>query len=212
MRPVFSLLLATLAAGTAPAGLRTQERGAPWRIGGSIGVAWQTPTVFGAVTNREILLAAVEVAHPLANWGRLSVSYAASAIPAAVVVGPGSVAPWCPPVQNATICAVAGPGPSDRRYGFGLAPLGAEVKARVVGSLGLLLNAQAGALWFTQDVPIDGAGQFNFLASVGAGVTVGVPVVGRLNAGYRLAHMSNGGLGHPNPGLDASVWYLGWSH
>jgi hypothetical protein len=179
-------------------------------------MAWQTPTVLGAVTGREVVLAAVELAHPLAEWGRLSVSYAASAIPAAVVVGPGSVASYsyCPPVQNATICALGGPGPSDRsrRYGLGLAPLGAEVKARVVGSLGLLLNALAGALWFTQDVPIDGAGQFNFLASVGAGVTVGVPVVGRLNAGYRLAHMSNGGLGHPNPGLDASVWYLGWSH
>jgi hypothetical protein len=95
---------------------------------------------------------------------------------------------------------------------FGLAPLGAEVKARVVGSLGILLNAQAGALRFTRDVPMDGAGQVNFLASVGAGVTVGVSVVGRLNAGYRLTHMSNGGLRYPNPGLDASVWYLGWSH
>jgi hypothetical protein len=205
MRLLSKLLLASLAIAASPALLGSQEPGADWRVGGWIGVAWQTPTIFGAVTDRQVFLAAVELAHPLAQWGRLSVSYAGSAIPVALVVGPGSVPPYCPPVQNAVICAVSEPGPSGRirTYGFGLAPLGAEVKARVVGSLGILLNAQAGALRFTRDVPMDGAGQVNF--------TVGVSVVGRLNAGYRLTHMSNGGLRYPNPGLDASVWYLGWS-
>jgi lipid A 3-O-deacylase PagL len=38
-----------------------------------------------------------------------------------------------------------------------------------------------------------------------------VPFLGRMRGGYRLLHLSNAGLAAQNPGLNANLWFLGWS-
>lgn len=198
---------------SAPPTLGAQHAGPAWRPGAWLGMAWETRTILGGMTDRELFVAALQVARSVAASDRLALDYVAGAVPLAVVAAPAAPRTRWPACPRERICLAGSAVWSewDKSYGVGLIPLGAQVSARVVGSLAMQVGLHAGALWFSDDTPVEQAGRLQWLASTGAGLGIDLPIVGRLSAGYRLLHLSNAGLAPQNPGLNADLWYLGWS-
>ena len=93
-------------------------------------------------------------------------------------------------------------------YGVGASPVGLRVtighRRRVAGFVNLAL----GAMWFTRPAPASNTHIFNFTIDAGAGLRVVLNSGRAIALGYRLQHLSNGGLGPMNPGLDSKILYV----
>ncbi len=101
--------------------------------------------------------------------------------------------------------------PPHDTYGFGVAPLGFLSRWRVTPAVGLRLRASGGVVSFQSPVPDPLACKFNFLADGGVLADVRVTQRVALVAGARLNHISNGGRGRVNPGMDSHMLEAGLS-
>jgi lipid A 3-O-deacylase PagL len=199
------ILVALLIVGRPPLGAQR------WRPGAWAGVAWDTRTVLRGITDRELFMTSIEFTRPVLTSPHFSVRYVVAVTPLAVVASPvtqASTRPDCIRVCYGGLGLWSG---WEKRYGAGLAPLGLQLEARFARSVGVIAEGQTGALWFTRDVPVESAGRFAFVAGLSVGAVVTVPFLGRMRGGYRLLHLSNAGLAAQNPGLNANLWFLGWS-
>jgi hypothetical protein len=96
-------------------------------------------------------------------------------------------------------------------FGVGLLPLvlRAESAPFSRGRMRLVAAAAGGGAWFTDRLPTPFGARFNFLAQLRAGAEW------RLGRGLWLAtevqhlHLSNGGRGEMNPGIDAELLSMG---
>lgn len=90
---------------------------------------------------------------------------------------------------------------------FGVRPLGVRLAAGP-DAFQLLAETAVGALLFNIPAPASNASRFNYTVDAGVGVRVRIPH-GRVTSGYRLHHLSNGGRGRVNPGVDSHMLYFG---
>ncbi len=88
-------------------------------------------------------------------------------------------------------------------YGFGVTPVGFQMRAFRSSPVQLLTYAHGGALWFTHRIPDPRATRFNFTAELGAALQVNLPDRLALALGYSWHHTSNAGTGKVNPGLNS---------
>ncbi len=79
-----------------------------------------------------------------------------------------------------------------------------------VGALVPYLEATAGAGGTSLNVP-EIRSRFTFVLEGGAGLSYFVTPGAAVNLGYRLQHISNAGLGHPNRGVNSNTGVLGVS-
>jgi hypothetical protein len=75
--------------------------------------------------------------------------------------------------------------------------------------LGIVLGGTGGFLAFSKPVPFANARKLNATLDVGIGLEMAVGRRWRAIGGYKFHHLSNAGTGDFNPGLNASLWYLG---
>ncbi|HET7552059.1 MAG TPA: acyloxyacyl hydrolase [Gemmatimonadaceae bacterium] len=94
-------------------------------------------------------------------------------------------------------------------YGFGITPVGFQLRLFRTSPVQFLTYANGGALWFTQRIPDPEATRFNFTAELGAAVQVNLPERLGLVVGYSWHHTSNAGTGHVNPGLNSRALSVG---
>jgi hypothetical protein len=96
-------------------------------------------------------------------------------------------------------------------HGLGAAPVGFVGRWRVSHAVGLQLRASGGMVYFSQAVPDPLGCTLNFTAD--AGIVADVRVANRLAlvVGSRLNHISNGGRGQVNPGMNSRMIELGLS-
>jgi len=90
-------------------------------------------------------------------------------------------------------------------FAFGAAPLAAALHLNRHQFVELILDARAGALWFTRAMPDPNAARFNFTLAGGLGLVLAQ----RLLLGYTYQHMSNAGIAPVNPGVDTHLLYAG---
>jgi hypothetical protein len=90
-------------------------------------------------------------------------------------------------------------------FAFGAAPLAAALHVNRRKVIELILDARAGALWFTRAMPDPDAARLNFTLAGGLGLSIAQ----RLLLGYAYQHMSNAGLAPINPGVDTHLLYAG---
>lgn len=88
---------------------------------------------------------------------------------------------------------------------FGAAPLAAALHVNRHRLVELILDARAGALWFSRAMPDPDAARLNFTLAAGFGFCFAQ----RLLIGYAYQHMSNAGTAPINPGVDTHVLYGG---
>lgn len=74
------------------------------------------------------------------------------------------------------------------------------------------LEGGGGGIWGTLAGTPEQAGNVNFLLMAGAGVSWFFSSHMAVSVGYRFYHISNGGLGDPNSGLNYNYPFLGFSY
>lgn len=144
-------------------------------------------------------------ARVLAANDNLAFSWTIDAVPVAVLS-----------VNQFTIVP-AGPGSltvqrrRDHTYGTGLSPIGLKLNFRRKQMLQPFASGTAGFLYFSKDVPVAGAKQFNFTFDFGGGLQF-VRNSGRaITVGYKYQHISNANRSPINPGVDVQMLYGGFS-
>jgi len=95
--------------------------------------------------------------------------------------------------------------------GYGVTPLGIQLRAFQSGPVQLVLGASAGVALYNRPVPDPGEKRLNFMGDVTAGVQVRLGRSAALLAGVRHNHTSNANTGPVNPGMDTRVLYAGFT-
>lgn len=189
-----------------------------WKFGAWVAGAVGQPleTRLGHVHDRDLFLVAVRASHPIVVSPRFALRSTVDVFPLVVATGNRDYSPSNFPVCNGpTLCLGDGRewlAPSRHTaYGAGVAPLGFEG----VGSLGrrvaLQIGVSGGAVIFNRRIPDPGETRFNFMADGNAAIRFAV-IPGRATvvAGFRLNHISNGGQGQVNPGMDSHLLFVGF--
>ena len=204
----------TIAASTGRSSAPRTNFGA-W-LGLSFGVRTTSPN---RRIDRDLLVFGLRASRPLWVTHATRLSYVAEVTPVMLLAAPTrrTSRPPCNPAPD-EFCPLGGGSfyMSQQRallagqltYGVGLAPLGVELEiGGAEHRLGGVLNLTGGGAYFTGAIP--GSTRFNFTAAGGLALQLRTGGGRRLMAGYKLYHMSNGGLGDLNPGLNAQMFYLG---
>ena len=95
-------------------------------------------------------------------------------------------------------------------YAGGAEPVGLQLNFRNHHKLQPFVNATGGFLYFTEQVPVADSSQYNFTFSFGGGVEI-FSSRHSLSFGGRYHHISNGGTGNHNPGIDLLMLSTGFS-
>ncbi|MBA3889006.1 MAG: acyloxyacyl hydrolase [Gemmatimonadaceae bacterium] len=177
------------------------------------GIARNSPdNIWGAESGRDIELIALRLTWPLARSRRVALDYILDAVPAARVsmVRDDTDPPWCRDAKPGEPC-VTSPVVSDTRpvLGFGIAPVGIQVRHRSGARVQSYANLSGGMLRFAREMPMDGAARVNYTAELGAGVLIGRPGKLGVAVGYKFYHISNGGTAMHNPGIDNHMVVVG---
>ena len=96
-------------------------------------------------------------------------------------------------------------------FGVGLIPLSIRFESADLGRLRLVVHGDGGGVWSTRRVPAEWGTHFNFLAQYGTDISIHLRDGLWVEPGFRHLHLSNGGTGTVNAGLDASLLVLGMS-
>jgi hypothetical protein len=99
----------------------------------------------------------------------------------------------------------------DRTYGAGLSPIGLKLGFRRSQMLQPFANGSAGFLYFSKQVPVAGASQFNFTFDFGGGLDIVKDGRRAISIGYKFQHISNGYTATINPGVDIQMIFVGYS-
>ena len=180
------------------------------------GLAWQTPRLWGHTKNRDMFMMAVRYQRPLTQNRNLILTYTLDLIPLIVVAtspyrGGTPRRTYCSP--SGDVCTAGGvPVLSgvDHAVGIGIAPIGLQAAWPRRSRIQVVVGTTAGVATFSQPVPMATSRKFNFTVTVGGGVRRLLGSVGVVTVGYKFHHLSNAGTAW-NPGLDTSVWYIGWA-
>jgi hypothetical protein len=210
---IMSMLLGTTSAPCVAQAAAPERLAGASSIGAWAGLARHSPGgPFGNSTGNDLAIVAVRLTRTLHQSSHWSLDYSADLVPAAWV----SRAPNAdtlvvlPCDGNETGCVFRTSFPGRRRiHGFGAAPLGLQLRLLPNGRVQPFFTASGGGLWFSEPVPSERAGRFNFTAEVGAGALCHVTRTLGVIAGYKLQHISNGGTRPYNPGIDNNLFYLG---
>ena len=96
-------------------------------------------------------------------------------------------------------------------YGAGAAPIGLKLNFRRQKRVQPFAAATGGFLYFSEQVPVAGASQFNFTYDFSGGIQIVNSNRRSLTIGYKYHHISNGYTATFNPGVDVQMIYAGFS-
>ena len=223
MRLIVLLFLCVIL-GRPVAAQHTEERPSPAEdyrhaFGAWGGLSFASPGWWGVIREREVFLVGVRYRRMLRRTPTASVAYTFDLIPAAAVTKTPTR------TQRQRLCCSDLPRTLRRElesqteviepataFGFGVTPLGIQLELFRDNPVHFALGAAGGLLFFDRDVPNLDTRKMNFTATLHAGVRIPLLQAWELTAGYTFHHLSNAGTGTSNPGLDSSMFYLGWMH
>jgi opacity protein-like surface antigen len=100
-----------------------------------------------------------------------------------------------------------------RRWVIGeaISPIGFQWNFMPRKKLQPIFVGHGGYMYSTQQIPVDGAGSFNFTFDLGAGFELFQTKGRSIRAEYRYHHISNHSTAQENPGIDNGVFQLTYS-
>ena len=177
----------------------------------------QVPSRMPATAYRNMYIVDVRAGWTVTSNGALSVEYAPSLVPLAIstrnpeaYVREQTVV--CQPRRSCDRYSAIDARTTARytnTYGFGITPVGFQLRFFHAWPVQLLTYANGGVLWFTHPLPDPEATRFNFTAELGGALQVDLPDRYGLVLGYSWHHTSNGGTGRVNPGLNSRALSIG---
>jgi hypothetical protein len=165
-----------------------------------------TSTLIGTVTDRRLVVAGFSYSYACWTWKSLTLSYTASALPAAIMLEPSeTLYVFLPPYPHTS--------PAHTVYGFAVAPLGFTLEIAPARRVHPFAETMEGIIASTEPIPenLPNASGLNFLFDLGGGLRWRVAPRRAISIGYRFLHISNAGTTSFNPGVDNNVIYLGYS-
>jgi hypothetical protein len=175
------------------------------------------PTRMPTTAYRDMYIVDLRAGWTLTSNRFLSVEYAPSIVPLAVSTrNPKAYVPTASAgclqgksCADFTTLAIRTVPNYSNTYGFGLTPVGFQLRLFRSSLVQLVTYANGGALWFTHRIPDPEATRFNFTAELGAAVQVNIPDRLGLVLGYSWHHTSNAGTGRVNPGVNSRALSVG---
>lgn len=164
------------------------------------GGSFDSPTVLGTAEDRKFLILGFRYGRILGGSKRIAYEYTVDAVPVAVVFQPD-------------FARAFNRHPDHLIYGAGISPIGLKANFNRQGRVKPFVAGSAGFLYFNHPVPFDVplATKFNFIFEFGGGVQIFTRSRRAVTLGYRWHHISNAYRSDVNPGLDANVFYVGFS-
>lgn len=178
-----------------------QKRDNEWGVWG--GIAFDSPTLFGQTPNAKYGHIGLRYGRVLAASKTVAFEWTIDAVPLAILSTERSTLVSSTPfVISVSRKAV---------YGAGAAPIGLKLNFRRNRRVQPFGQATGGFLYFSQQVPIANASQFNFTFDFSGGVQIVNRNRRSFTIGYKYHHISNGYTGFFNPGVDVQMIFAGFS-
>lgn len=92
--------------------------------------------------------------------------------------------------------------------GEAMSPVGFQWNFRPMHKLQPFLIGHGGYMYSTRPIPVPGAGSFNFMFDLGAGLELYRTDTQSIRAEYRYHHISNDGTAMYNPGIDNGLFQV----
>lgn len=167
------------------------------------GGSFDSPTLIGTTEDRKFFITGLRYGRVLATSERVAFEYTVDVIPAAVVFQP----------EGSRFTNVGADRGSASIYGAGIAPVGLKLYFRRQKRVKPFVDGSGGFLYFREPVPVNipGATKFNWTFDFGGGIQVSTGERRAITVGYKFHHISNAGRSEINPGLDANLFYVGFS-
>lgn len=163
-------------------------------------------TLIGTETGRRFIAAGFSYQYRCWIWNSISISYSATAMPAAILLQPSEVLyNFVPPYERVS--------PPHAVYGFAIAPLGFTFEFFRTRRFHPFFETIEGLIASTEPIPEDqpDASGLNFMFDFGGGVRWNAAPHRAVTVGYRFLHISNADTTSFNPGVDNNVFYVGYS-
>ena len=98
----------------------------------------------------------------------------------------------------------------ERQWSMGQAasPAGMQWNFNPRRSIQPFITSHGGYMYSTQQIPVDGAGSFNFTFDLGAGLEIYRSKARSIRAEYRYHHTSNNDTAQRNPGIDSGLFQV----
>jgi opacity protein-like surface antigen len=191
---------------TSPGTPRSDAPGTPGRsldLGNSqlglwAGYSWTNPQLMGRTSDIPYVEVDVQYARVVKTGDIWALKYIAELVPVAVVTQP----------QQGSASAS---GTRQKVYGAGITPVGLQLNFRRGSVLQPFVNVTGGIIYFEDQVPVADSSKFNFTLGLGAGVEVWHLENQSILLGYKYHHISNGYTARENPGVDSSLFYVGYT-
>jgi len=196
IKPLLLCLLMLLAPLQSSQAEAQEPESDPIRFGIWTGYSPVSVPLIGTMRNASLALAGLELQHSSFRIGKQRIDLSGEMILMARATYP----------INGTS------GPTDQRLAMGLIPLrfSVPVWASPGGNL-LQVESGAGILLFDKSYPNSLGTSLNAVVDIGASYTFRLTHRTALGIGYRLHHISNGGSGQINPGIDSNLFTLSLS-
>lgn len=176
-----------------------QKRDNEWGFWG--GISFAAPTVFGTTPSARFGNIGLRYGRVLKVSKTVAFEWTIDAVPLAIL-------------SNDRFVFVPGTGYIGNRksvYGAGASPIGLKFNFRRDHHLQPFGQATGGFLYFSQQVPVAGASQYNFTFDFSGGVQIINRNRHSFMIGYKFQHISNGRTAPLNPGVDAQMIFAGFS-
>ncbi len=181
----------------------------PWWIGAWGGAAFNSEfdTRLGH-RRRDFYMAGIRLGRQLSASPRLAIDYFIDIVPFLRSTN-NPVEYRETTCQPLTICMVELIMTDATVHGYGVTPIGLQLRTFPQNRVQLVFGLNLGVAWYEKPVPDPDEKQLNFMGDLTAGVQVRVGRSDALLAGVRQNHTSNANTGAANPGLDSRVLYVG---
>ncbi|HYA12772.1 MAG TPA: acyloxyacyl hydrolase [Syntrophales bacterium] len=174
------------------------------QLGFWAGYSPDNPTLIGKTTDRPFFELNVQYAHVVRTGDNWALKYTAEIIPVAIIRQPKQV-------YTVSGNLVDMPGSKQNIYGSGISPVGLQMNLRRGCVLQPYVSGTVGILYFTDNVPVAGSSNFNFMFGFGAGVEIWYQENQSIILGYKYQHISNANTAPQNPGVDSNLFYIGFA-
>jgi hypothetical protein len=178
-----------------------QKRDNEWGVWGSI--SFDAPTLIGKTPSAHYGQIGLRYGRVLLATKSVAFEWTIDAIPVAVLSNERLFAAISTPFVVGKMRKAV--------YGAGAAPVGLKFNFRRNRRVQPFGQATGGFLYFSEQVPVTNASQFNFTFDFSGGVQVVNSNRRSFTIGYKYHHISNGYTGTFNPGVDVQMVFAGFS-
>lgn len=160
------------------------------------------------IRHRDFYMAGIRIGRELPVSRHVAVDYHVDVVPLLISTD-NPVAFSKRQVCKGSVCGLQLEMETATTRGYGLIPVGIQVRMFPRNRIQPMLGLSLGAAWYEKPVPDPDEQRLNFMGDLAIGFQMRVAQSSAVVAGLRQHHTSNAETGRVNPGIDSRVVYLG---